>query len=250
MNCININESIVDEFIDNLDNELSIRKKDLSSLKEIIDSTNNLNNKFTLMRSTYPSLYAHYEGFLKSSFWYLIDSIKNTNTSLIDLNPNFIILSLVPSLEAHLVKQVSKSNAMVSVFDKVFNGNINLFDAMLKDKYVINHDTLQSTFDLLGINYNNINCSGFDNKNFPLTELGILYERRNGLAHGEVSPNTFKVFSLSKSSDINKNQVDTAYTFWMDGYDNVISSLELLKNIFLDYLIEEKYLGNLSPIAF
>lgn len=246
MNHNNINESIVEEFIDNLDNELSIRKKDLSNLKEIIDSTSNLNNKFTLMRNTYPSLYAHYEGFLKSSFWYLIDSIKNTNTSLVNLNPNFIILSLVPSLEAHLVKQASKSNAMVSIFNKVFNDRINIFDAMTRDKYVINHDTLKSTFDLLGIDYNNINSTGTNNKNFPLTELGILYDRRNGLAHGEVSPSTFKIFSLSKSSDINEKQVQNAYTFWIDGYNNVILSLELLKNIFLDYLIEKKYLGSFS----
>lgn len=239
-------ENIIDDFINKIDNELSLRKKDLLNLKEIIDSTKNQNNKFTLMRSTYPSLYAHYEGFLKSSFWYLIDSIKNTNTSLVNLNPNFIILSLVPSLEAHLVKQVSKSNAMVSIFNKVFNDNVNLFDAMTRDKYVINHDTLKSTFELLGIDYDNINCSGIKNKNFPLTELGILYERRNGLAHGEVSPNTFKIFSLSKSSDINEKQVENAYTFWIDGYHNVMSSLELLKNIFLDYLIEKRYLGSFS----
>lgn len=241
----NTHESIINKFIDNLDNELSIRKKDLSNLKEIIDSTSNLNNKFTLMRSTYPSLYAHYEGFLKSSFWHLIDSIKNTNTSLVNLNPNFIILSLVPSLETHLLKQVPKSNAMLSVFNKVFNDNVSIFDAMLKDKYIINHDTLESTLGLLGIDYNNINYSRFNNS-FPITELGILYERRNGIAHGEVVPEKFKVFSLTKSSDINKKQVENAYTFWNEGYDNVISSLELLKNIFLDYLIEKKYLGSFS----
>lgn len=239
-------DGIIENFINKLDNELAVRKKDLSNLKEIISSISNPTDKFTLMRSTYPSLYAHYEGFLKTSFWCLIDCIKDTNTSITNLNPNFIIFSLLPSLEAHLMKQVSKSNAMISIFNKVFNDNINIFDAMLKEKYVINHDTLKSTFELLGIDIDNINCTGYTRNNFPITELGILYERRNGLAHGEVSPEAFKVFSLSKSSDININQVNNAHRFWIEGFDNVIMSLDILKNIFLDYLMEERYLCSFS----
>ena len=241
-----ISETIINKFITNLDYELSIRKKDLSSLKEIIDSISNPNDKFTLMRSTYASLYAHYEGFLKTSFWCLIESIKNTNTEIINLNPNFIILCLVPSLEAHLVKQVTKSSAMLSVFKKVFDEKSNIFDAMSKDKYIINHDTLESTFELLGIDIYNLNYQGCTKKMFPISELGILYGRRNGLAHGEVSPEAFKIFSLSKSSDINPMQVKNAYRFWVEGFNEVLAALDLLKNIFLDYLIEEKYLGSFS----
>ena len=234
-------EERIEKFISEIDEELGARKKDLNNLRSIIDTTMNLNNKFTLIRNTFPTIYAHYEGFLKYSFWKVIDYIKDSSIGIDDLNPNFIILCLVPSLESHLVRQVSKSQAMLSVFNKVFTMNENIFNVMEKDKYVINHDTLKSTCDLIGIN---LSKETIPEKEFPMKELGIIYSRRNGIAHGELSPKRSEMFALIKSSSINSKQVESADNVWNESYTQVLKALDLLKDIFLDYLINEEYKAN------
>lgn len=227
-------EDILEEFSEKIDKELSVRKKNLQDMKILINSTENLNNKFLLMRSFYPALYAHYEGFLKSNFFNLIESLESLNIDFYDIKPNLILLCILPNLENHLVKQEKKAEKLLSLFNNVFINNKNIFESMNKDKYVINHDTIKSTLSLLDIDLNSIN--------YPLEELGIIYDRRNGIAHGELNPNGFNIFNISSPKELTESRVNNALKFWNEDFDEVCNSLEIIKAIFYDYLNEEKYL--------
>lgn len=227
-------EQILENFTEKIDEELSIRKKNLQDMKILINSTENLNDKFLLMRSFYPALYAHYEGFLKSNFFNLIESLGSLNIDFYNIKPNLILLCILPNLENHLVKQEKKAEKLLSLFNNVFINNKNIFKSMNKDKYVINHDTIKSTLSLLDIDLNSID--------YPLEELGIIYARRNGIAHGELNPNGFNIFNISSSKELTEGKVNNALNFWNEDFNEVCNSLEIIKKTFYDYLNEEKYL--------
>lgn len=227
-------EAILEKFSEKIDKELSIRKKNLQDMKILINSTENLNNKFLLMRCFYPSLYAHYEGFLKSIFFNLVDTLDYLNIDFYDIKPNLILLCILPNLENHLVKQEKKAEKLLELFNNIFTNNENIFKSMNKNKYVINHNTIKSTLSLLDINLNSID--------YPLEKLGIIYDRRNGIAHGELNPNGFNIFNILTSRELTENQVNNALNFWNEDFQEVCDSLETIKTIFYNYLNEEKYL--------
>ncbi|HHY0049403.1 TPA: MAE_28990/MAE_18760 family HEPN-like nuclease [Clostridioides difficile] len=236
-------EQSLEIFISKIDSELSIRKKELIKLKNIIDSIETKTEKFSLLRYTYPSVYAHYEGFLKSTFFNFIDFLREINVNFYDLNPNLILLCMVPSLENHLVKQSSKIDAMKKVLKPVFEDNKNIFETMIRDKYIINQDTLESTLSLFDIDPNNINIGELKNKSFPLDALGYAYKRRNGIAHGELNPSNFDIFDISNSNtDISDNRIKIATDFWLENYNNTLEALDLIKDIFYNYIEIENYL--------
>lgn len=238
-------EQLLETFISQADDELSLRKKELVKLKNIITSTENINDKFSIMRYTYPSIYSHYEGFLKSLFNNLINFLTNMNLNYYDLNPKLVLMTIIPSLENHLSKQSKKADALLNIFNHVIDNNENIFNFMLKDKYIVNHDTLKSTLELLDIDPNNINIGDLNNIVFPLEQLGIIYGRRNGIAHGELNQHDFNIFDINNSSkELNQKRIEVAQKFWMDNYDETINALNLLKDIFYNYINEKKYLKN------
>ncbi|AKA71491.1 MAE_28990/MAE_18760 family HEPN-like nuclease [Clostridium scatologenes] len=232
---------LIENFINDLDIELSIRKKDLYLIKECLDSIKNISNKFTMIRNTVPSLYAHYEGFLKYSFQKLVETIKLMNINNKDINRNFLILCLLTNLEDHIVNQKSKSKVLISNFERIYKNNDNILNVTKIDKYILNHDTLEQTCKILGINLDKILIGKEIYEQFPKEQLGILYARRNEIAHGDISSSN--QFSISKQKDITSGQVEFAYSNWTENYKCVLESLDLIKNMFVDYLINEHYLN-------
>ncbi|URZ04707.1 MAE_28990/MAE_18760 family HEPN-like nuclease [Clostridium felsineum] len=235
------NDNLLEDFISDLDIELSIRKKDLYLIKECLDSIKNIFNKFTIIRNTVPSLYAHYEGFLKYGFQKLVGTMKLMNIDNKNINKNFLILCLLTNLEDHISNQKSKSKIFIDNFKKIYENNDNILNVTKIDKYILNHDTLEQTCQILGINLDKILVSEKVYKQFPKAELGVLYARRNEIAHGDISASN--QFSISKQKDITEGQVQFAYSNWLENYNCVLSSLDLIKNMFIDYLINENYLN-------
>ncbi|WML36198.1 MAE_28990/MAE_18760 family HEPN-like nuclease [Clostridium sp. OS1-26] len=234
------NDELIEAFINDMDTELSIRKKELYLIKEILDSITNIPNKFTIIRNTVPSLYAHYEGFLKFSFQKLIETIKSMDIDNSDINKKFLIMCLVTNLEDHISSQKSKSKVLISNFDKIYKNNDNILNVTKLDKYILNHDTLDQTCEILGIDLDKILIDKQNFREFPKAELGILYARRNEIAHGDIS--TSNQFSISKQKDITNGQVSFAYKNWVENYNCVLGALDLIKNMFIDYLMNEHYL--------
>lgn len=231
-------ENNIEEFIKLLDEELSVRKKELLLIKEIIDSTENYFKKFILIRNTIPSLYANYEGFLKFSFKELIIKIKNMDIMNDKINKRFIMLSILSNLENHLNSQKAKSKILIKSFNNLYENNNKILDIANIDKYVINHETIEETFNILGINLNEITYLETDK--FPKEDLGVLYGRRNLIAHGDISIQN--QFTISKKKDLTNGQVEVSYKIWQQSFECVIKTLDIIKNIFIEYLINENYL--------
>lgn len=234
------NYELIENFINEMDIELSVRKRDLYSIKEILDTTDNISNKFTIIRNTVPSLYAHYEGFLKFSFQKLIESIKLMNIENNIINRKFLIMCFISNLEEHILSQKSKSKVLISNFNRIYKNNDHILDVTNLDKYILNHDTLEHTCEIMGINLDRISTGSHSFKEFPKVKLGILYARRNEIAHGDIT--TSNQFSISKQKDITSGQVSFAYKNWTENYECVLESLDLIKNMFIDYLVNELYL--------
>lgn len=223
----------IDTYMDSLDSELVIRKRELTSLKEIIDSSEDFFTKFILLRNTLPTIYAHYEGFLKFSFNRLIDVMKEEN--LEKSNPNFLAFFLLSNLENHLTKQSAKSKVIRETLKTYYCNKNN--KKLSIDKYVINHETLKETCALLEINPDDL--SEFDIKeNIPMTELGVLYTKRNSIAHGDLK--TSNQFSFSSKKDITEAQVNAVYKSWKEDYNRVLKCLDTLKTLFVSYLLKLK----------
>ncbi|WP_202708807.1 MAE_28990/MAE_18760 family HEPN-like nuclease [Sporosalibacterium faouarense] len=223
----------VESFINKLDNELILRKKYLGYLNEILHELKSNNHKFTFIRTTVPELYAHYEGFLKFSFLELISFLKTLDLSNDDININYLIFCLLTKLENHIVTQDAKARRILDVFYNVFNANESFLKNADIDKYILNHDTLKYTLEILSIDRTNAT--------FQMDKLGVLYQRRNGIAHGELK--TGNAFSISKNRDITDAQVQTSYNIWTEDYRCVVETLDIIKNTLIDYIIDKEYLN-------
>lgn len=228
----------VEEFISNIDEQLAIRKKELTQLKEIIDDSVEISKKFILIRNTIPAIYANYEGFLQFGFKELIKVIKEFEGNNCSLNKNIMMISILTSLENHINTQKSKSERLLEIFKNVYDNKKVLENANL-DKYIINHETLDGTCKILGIDLNNI-IKGEERIVFNKESLQMLYERRNIIAHGNISEVT--LYTIPRKKEIREGQVNSAYRDWNNHYNCVMETLDILKDIFIEYLINEKFL--------
>ncbi|EIF6157012.1 MAE_28990/MAE_18760 family HEPN-like nuclease [Clostridium perfringens] len=229
---------MVEEFVSKIDEQLAIRKKELTQLKEIIDASIEISKKFILIRNTIPAIYANYEGFLQFGFKELIKVIKQFEGNNYSLNKNIMMISILTSLENHINTQKSKSERLLEIFNDFYNNKKVLENANL-DKYIINHETLYGTCEILGIDLNNI-IKDEERIVFNKESLQILYERRNVIAHGNISEGA--VYTIPRKKEITEGQVKSAYLDWNNHYECVMETLDILKDIFIDYLISEKFL--------
>ncbi len=180
--------TMTEEFISKIDEQLAIRKKELTQLKEIIDASSEKSKKFILIRNTIPAIYANYEGFLQFGFKELIKVIKEFESNNYSLNKNIMMISILTSLENHINTQQSKSKRLLGIFNDFYNNKKVLKNVNL-DKYIINHETLDGTCEILGIDLNNI-TKDKERIIFNKESLQVLYERRNIIAHGNISEGT------------------------------------------------------------
>ncbi|GAA0234338.1 MAE_28990/MAE_18760 family HEPN-like nuclease [Metaclostridioides mangenotii] len=235
------NEVDLETFLAKLDEELSIRKKEIIKMKDIVDSTNDNLSKLILMKNFYVSIYAHYEGYFKSTFYLFLEFMKTVVVDRDNINLYLIALASITSFEQHVSQNV-QSNRLIEIIDNIYtNNSSNIFNIRDKDKFILNHSTIESIYKLLGIKA--------DSLDFPFQELGVLYGRRNVLAHGEVNSERFNVFSSNNPSKISDKHINNAYVLWFDAYDLVLSSLDKIKNTFFNYINDKIYLKEIEYIA-
>lgn len=227
------NDNKLEDFINKIDYELTLRKKQLNLIHEIYSLLSTNNHKFTFIRVTIPELYAHYEGFLKFIFIELIDYLKSIQIPNSDIDINYLIFPLLTNLEDHIVSQKTRAGKILNIFNSIFKSGNKFLDMANLDKYIINHDTVQYTFDILGINV--------PENALPLDNLGLLYNRRNAIAHGELK--TSNQFSISKNSDISDRQVVAAYDIWKSDYACILASLDVIKDIIVNYVVDKEYIA-------
>lgn len=218
-------------YIDKIKKESSRRKKQLSYLDAILQRVDDNKYKVTFMKITVPELYAQYEGFFKFIFLQTIDYIKELRITNNKINKKYIIFPLLTHLTPDITNQKKKAEKMITIFDDAFNNDKGFLHICNLKEYILNLNSTKHTMNILGINSSKI----------PMKKLDLLYKRRCEIAHGDVSDNN--PFYISPEVDITDYIVDKTYKYWKDHYKSVISSIDIMSELFIDYVSSEGYIS-------
>ena len=188
-----------DKLIDEIDQELSWRKKELTQIKFIISATST-ENELTILRSSIILLYAHWEGYVKRILTLYLNHIADQNLYSHELKTNFYAMSLLSEFEKF--KKTKKFSCCVDLTKKVFNQIRDIpriqYDRIIDTQSNLNSKLFKELMQLLDLD------SSIHDTSFNLIDERLL-ARRNGIAHGE----NRKRFSLNKEEyeDIQKRIV-------------------------------------------
>lgn len=224
-------ENSLEYYLDTVEEESSIRKKQLAYLKDMLGRINDNNYKVTFMKITVPELYAQYEGFFKFIFLQTIEYIKELEIANNELNKKYIIFPLLTHLTTEITNQKTKAEKMITIFDDAFNNNKGFLHISNLKEYVLNLDSTKHTMNILGI----------DSYKIPMKELDLLYKRRCEIAHGNISESN--PFYISPDLDITDYIVDETYKYWEQHYECVIYAIDTMSELFIDYISSEGYIS-------
>ncbi len=220
----------LESYIDSVEKESSIRKKQLTYLKDILDRIEDNTYKVTFMKITVPELYAQFEGFFKFIFLTTIEYIKGLDISNNKLNIKYIIFPLLTHLTSEITNQKTKAEKMITIFDDAFNNNKGFLNICNLEEYILNLDSTKHTLSILGINSYRI----------PMRGLDLLYKRRCEIAHGNISENN--PFYISPDLDITDYIVNETYKYWKQHYECVVYAIDTISELFVDYISSEGYI--------
>jgi len=164
---------------DFLDAELSWRVKEISALKTAVKSSPFIAEK-TLIRASVALLYAHWEGFIKSSATAYVTYVNNQGLSYLELQTCFVVLGFKKTL--HDVQQSKQSHLNTTLVDFLRDG--------LGEKSKLKIDTAINTESNLSASVfeNILQAVGFATTPYEAKANLIdesLLKRRNTIAHGE-----------------------------------------------------------------
>ena len=155
------------------------RIKEISSLKSAVKSSSYISEQ-TLVRASIALLYAHWEGFIKSSATAYVTYVNNQGLSYSELQTCFVVLGFKKTL--HDVQQSKQSQLNVALVDFIRDG--------LATKTKLKIDTAINTESNLSASVfeNILQAVGFATAPYEARTNLInesLLKRRNTIAHGE-----------------------------------------------------------------
>lgn len=188
---------------DFLDAELGWRIKEISALKAAVKSSNYISQQ-TLVRASIALLYAHWEGFIKSTATAYVTYVNNQGLSYSELKTCFVVLGFKKVL--HDVQQSKQSQLNVTLVDFLRDGLVT--KSRLKVDTAINTESNLSA----SVFENILQAVGFETAPYEAKANLIdesLLKRRNTIAHGEY--------------------VDVAWEDWANLADEVLQMLRQFK---------------------
>jgi hypothetical protein len=162
-----------------LQDELAWRKKELTHIKFLIDTSNTSELDFNL-RIGITFLYAHWEGFVKDSTAYYINFVRNQKYTYEELPDCFIGWTLKPKIKKIL--NTEKISLYYDVIDVLVNKKNNTAEIPPENKlfetpFILNYEKFVDLCYILGMRQNLFELK----KNFINLEL---VDKRNYVAHG------------------------------------------------------------------
>lgn len=171
-----------------LDADLAWRKKELSSIKFLIDSSDESNYSF-YSRIGIVFLYAHWEGYIKKAGNCYLDYIRSLDLVNSDLTENLLAFSM--KIDICRCCKSKKTSLHHEIIDTILNKSLESAKFPLANdidtKSNLDYDTLKEILFSLGLDY-----SQFETKENEINEK--LLDLRNIIAHGnrdKVSPDQF-----------------------------------------------------------
>lgn len=166
-----------------LDDELAWRKKELTTLKVLLDKSRRQHETVLLLRAAICLLYAHWEGFVKAAATGYLSYVATQGLRYQDLTPNFVALGLWSD-----ISQAGQSNLptlRTALTTKLISG--------LAEHARINWEqSIDTGSNLNSKTLNEIMCAvGLDSREYLLKKPIIdqrLLANRNAIVHGERRP--------------------------------------------------------------
>ncbi|MDB9311934.1 MAE_28990/MAE_18760 family HEPN-like nuclease [Spirulina sp. CS-785/01] len=167
-----------EQLTDKLDQELVWRKKELSQLKSLINTTYNPKKK-VLLRSGITILYAHWEGFIKVAANSYLEFVAMQRLHYCELTNNFIAVAFKEQLDQ--AKATNKASLYIECFTFLQNQLSQRSNLPYKNVISTASNLTSSVFKeivvLLGLDY-----SFYESKEVLIDEK--LLKQRNNIAHG------------------------------------------------------------------
>jgi len=169
------------ELVDALADQLVWRRKELTELRSLADiSRANASRQATLIRAGTALLYAHWEGFVKTSATYFLEYVSAQRRTHAELSTNFLCVILRKQLStARLTKKVSATGDIIDFLLERMDSRANL-----PTKNVINTESNLSSLVFREILWTlGLDEAPYATKKTLLDEK--LLARRNHIAHGQ-----------------------------------------------------------------
>lgn len=196
---------------DLIDQDLGWRKKELATLRFAIRRTqNNPRLLTTAMRAGVALLYAHWEGFLKSSSEYYLEFISRQNLSNQDVASNILAICTKRMMSDSLAgSKVDQALALVRFFREDMAKPLALSHrTAVPTEANLSSKVLRNISLAVGVNY-----SVFETKAVLIDER--LLGKRNSVAHGQFLDLDFSEFEdtfneVSQLLELWRNQIQNA----------------------------------------
>ena len=174
----------VEDFVDRLAEEISWRRKELTELKRLVEtSSSNQTRQAVLTRAAVALLYAHWEGFVKAVAELYLEFVRMQRCKNCELSNNLLAVVMRAQLNtAGASNKIGPHIAMVEYFRTQSEEK-----AILPSKKVVRTDAnlsskvLMEILDILGIE-----AAEYSPK-WNLLDNSLL-ARRNHIAHGNLLP--------------------------------------------------------------
>lgn len=169
----------LDELEDILDQDLSWRRKEFTTLRLMIQSSRN-HQKRILMRAGIALMYSHWEGHIKKSAEAYLCYLNCIAPKYSSMSDNFSHLSLGDKFFTGF--SIKKYSSQKEIFDYIQSGLDSKFS--VDEQKVINTESNLKSQVLMNI----LNQLGLDTNSFQLKENfidSIMLKNRNKIAHGE-----------------------------------------------------------------
>lgn len=208
-----------EQLSDALASEIVWRKKELTALRMIVESRGITPDRRTaVLRGAIALLYAHWEGFIKTSGRAYLEFVHYQRLTYKQLTSNFIALSTKEQLSsATTSSRINSHIQLVNFFLDQLHTQSNIpYKSGVNTKANLSAKVLKDVIDSLGLNY-----TEFATKEKLIDEQ--LLKQRNEIAHGE-----YLISNLDS---------------YLDLYEQVLAMMENFRNQIDNAAVLRKYLA-------
>ena len=165
-----------------LDKRLAWRKKELSSLKFVVDGAY-VGERSTVLRAAICLLYAHWEGFVKEAATAYVCFVATQELKLSEVSPNLVALGLRSDIQSAGASR--KATLHTNLTRKIMGGQDELFapncDTAIDTRSNLNSEVLTEVLCIVGID-----PTEYEEETQAIDKR--LLKNRNAVAHGEGIP--------------------------------------------------------------
>ncbi|WP_039658533.1 HEPN domain-containing protein [Clostridium tyrobutyricum] len=236
----NISTLSKEEFLSELDRNSSLRLKYLNDLNTLAHNESlNIPCRFHQIRSTIPTLYSQYEGFVKKTFNLIPIYLNGIDKNSIKIRNKYLSLYIGLNIfsfnSSKLLNLTQKIDECVNNF---FNSSLPFFQKYKLGSLSVQHN--KDFYKLLEfLNFDELIVNKFESLNFRINRY---YKRRNDIIHGAIDGNDSEFFYLRDTLD--ERSLRLVLDAWDEEYECIKEIISLLKDGLYNWIQNGYYIDN------